>query len=145
VQRLDQIDPETHRVAKFAVVGIGSTAVTLGAYAVLLALGVPYFLAAPMAWTLGLLNGYTWNRLWTFERASHRYALMGRYFAVGGIGLTLNTALLALLIEALSVGRLPAEVIALPVVVVVTFLLNRYWVFRSHLRDAEQMPPARSG
>lgn len=145
MQRLERIDPETHRITKFAVVGIGSTAVTLGAYAVLLALGVIYFVAAPIAWTLGLLNGYTWNRLWTFERASHRYALMGRYFAVGGIGLTLNTALLALLVEVLSVDRLPAEVIALPVVVLVTFLLNRYWVFRSHLRDVAQMPPARSG
>lgn len=141
--KLQRIDSEAHRVVKFAVVGVSSTIVTLVSYAALIALGVTYLAAGPLAWTLGLMNGYTWNRHWTFDRAPHETSLMGKYFAVGGIGLILNTALLALLIEALSVDRLPAEVIALPVVVLTTFLLNRYWVFRSHLRKGADPPSDR--
>ncbi len=141
MQRLQQISPDAHRVAKFAVVGVGNTMVTFISYAILLALGVNYLVAGPIAWTLGLLNGYTWNRIWTFDRASHHYLLMGRYFAVGLVGLGLNTLLLALEIEAFGVGKIIGEIVALPVVVLATFLLNRRWVFGDHLRSAGPAAP----
>jgi putative flippase GtrA len=142
---VERLNPEAHRIAKFAVVGVANTIVTFASYAVLIALGVTYLVAGPIAWTLGVLHGYTWNRIWTFGRASHRYSLMGRYFAVGAIGLALNTALLLLVVEVLDVQRLLAELIALPLVVLTTFLLNRYWVFDSHLRGVADAPPARTG
>jgi putative flippase GtrA len=64
VLRLQRITPEeAHRVAKFAVVGVGNTLVTFPSYALLLALGVTYLVAGPVGWTLGLVHGYTWNRI----------------------------------------------------------------------------------
>jgi putative flippase GtrA len=141
VQRLQPISPEAHRVAKFAVVGVGSTMVTFISYAILIALGVNYLLAGPIAWSIGLLNGYTWNRIWTFDRASHNYLLMGRYYAVGLVGLSLNTLLLALEIEAFGAGKIVGEIVALPIVVLSTFFLNRRWVFGDHLRSAGPAAP----
>jgi putative flippase GtrA len=133
VQRLQQAGPEARRVAKFAVVGVGNTIVTLVSYAILLALGVNYLIAAPVAWALGLLSGYTWNRIWTFDRAEHQMSLMARYYAVGLLGLALNTGLLALLVSVAGFSELPAELVVLPAVVLTTFAVNRYWVFRHHV------------
>jgi len=135
VRRLQELTPEAERVARFALVGVGNTLVTLVSYAVLVWLGVNYIVAAPIAWTLGVLHGYLWNRSWTFERAPHRTSLMAKYVAVGALGLCLNTALLVVLVDAVGAGKLPAEIVALPLVVLSTFALNRYWVFGPHLRE----------
>ena len=128
-------------MARFALVGVGNTLVTLASYAILVALGVAYIAAGPIAWTLGVLHGYLWNRRWTFERAPHRAALMAKYVAVGALGLCLNTALLVLLVDAAGAGKLPAEIVALPIVVLSTFALNRYWVFGGHIRDLADSAP----
>jgi putative flippase GtrA len=99
-------------------------------------LGVEYLIAGALGWVLGALNGYTWNRIWTFDRAEHRMSLLLRYSAVAAFGSGLNSGLLALLISVFAVDELPAELLALPIVVLTTFLVNRYWVFR---------PPASPG
>jgi putative flippase GtrA len=118
-----------NRLLRFTLVGVGNTAVTLVSYAILLDLGVQYALAGGIGWTLGVLNGYTWNRIWTFGGAAHRIPLLVRYVAVGALGLGLNTGLLGLLVGALDMDKLAAELVALPVVLLTTFAINRYWVF----------------
>jgi putative flippase GtrA len=131
-----RLGPEAKRVVKFAIVGVCNTLVALVSYAVFLALGVPYATAGALGWVLGVLNGYTWHRIWTFDGAEHRMSLLARYSAVGSIGLGLNTGLLALLISVVGIDELPAEFLALPVVALTTFLINRYWVFRTHVEES---------
>jgi putative flippase GtrA len=134
MRQLERLTPEARRVVKFALVGVANTCIALASYAILVAIGVSYVVAGPIGWSLGVLHGYTWNRIWTFESASHHTGLMTRYVAVGVVGLLLNTGLLALFVAVLGAGKLPAEVVALPIVVLTTFALNRYWVFAEHLR-----------
>ncbi|MGH2956574.1 MAG: GtrA family protein [Solirubrobacterales bacterium] len=141
MRRLDRLNPELRRVIRFALVGTANTIIALASYAALIELGVNYLIAGPVAWTLGVLNGYFGNRLWTFEGAAHRISTMSRYVAVGVLGLGMNSALLALMIRGFDVGELEAELVALPIVVVTTFAINRYWVFGPHLREIA----ARSG
>jgi putative flippase GtrA len=131
----DRLGPETRRIVKYAIVGVSNTIVALGSYAILLELGVQYVIAGAVSWTLGLLNGYVWNRIWTFDRAEHRMSFLLRYSTVGVLALTLNTGLLALLISVVGVDQLPAEFVALPIVILASFLGNRYWAFRSHIEE----------
>ena len=140
MKRFDRLRPEAGRVVKFTLVGLSNTAIALAVYALLLALGIDYLLAGALAWTLGLINGYTWNRLWTFDRAQHRTSLLVRYFAVGALGIAMNTGLLAVLVSGADLAELPAEILALPIVVLTTFLINRVWVFRSHMQDRSAQP-----
>jgi putative flippase GtrA len=130
-----RLGPETKRIVKFAIVGVCNTAVALVSYAILLELGVEYVVAGAIGWILGVLNGYTWHRFWTFDRVGHEMSLLVRYTAVGALGLSLNTGLLALWISVVGIAELPAEFLALPVVVLTTFLVNRFWVFREHVSE----------
>ena len=136
--RSRQLRSEAKRVLRYGLVGIGNTVVGLAAYALLLALDVDYLVAGACAWVLGTLHGYAWNRAWTFERAPARAATMRRYLAVGAMGLALNSVLLTLLIESMGADTLIAELAVLPVVVLITFLANRFWTFNEHLRELEQ-------
>jgi putative flippase GtrA len=135
VRGFHRLGPETKRVVKFAIVGVCNTLVALVSYAIFLELGLEYVAAGALGWVLGVLNGYTWHRIWTFDRAEHEMSLLVRYVAVGVLGLGLNTGLLALLISVVGIDKLPAEFLALPIVVLTTFLVNRYWVFRSHVEE----------
>ena len=109
---------------------MSSTAISLGAYAILLAVDVPYLVAGFVAYALGILNGYTWNRLWTFETGAFDRAEFARYATVQVSAALANVAGLALAVEALDLGDFVAEIVVLTVLVLVTYAVNRSWTFR---------------
>ena len=55
--------------ARFLVVGVGNTVLSFVAYRLLLAAGTPYVPAAALAFAVGAVNGYVFNRRWTFAAA----------------------------------------------------------------------------
>jgi putative flippase GtrA len=124
-----------HLVAQFArflVVGVSNTALSLIVYTALLAFGTPYWLSGAAAFAAGALNGYVLNRRWTFASPDSP-AARARYLAVqlGGLGAT--TGLLWLLVSAAAVDRLGAYLFTIPTVTVATFLANRSWTFALRL------------
>ena len=121
---------ERTRLARFVLVGGSSTVVTLGSYALLVAIDVPYPVAAPVGYAAGILNGYTWNRLWTFETGGFHLPEFSRYVAIQGSGLVANLLGVVFLVEALGLGKMPSEILTLVPIVLVTFVLNRRWTFR---------------
>jgi putative flippase GtrA len=137
VKPFDGLAPETKRALRYGFVGIGNTVVGLSSYGILIYLGVNYAVAGAIAWILGTLHGYTWNRIWTFERADHRSGVLARYAAVGLVGAAMTSGLIALLVGPLGLPRFLAGVAALPFVVATTFALNRFWTFGRHIREVE--------
>jgi putative flippase GtrA len=121
---------ERTRLVRFVLVGGSSTVVTLGSYALLVAISVPYPVAAPAGYAAGILNGYTWNRLWTFETGDFHLPEFSRYVAIQGSGLVANLLAVVVLVEALGLGKLAAEIVSLIPIVLVTFAINRRWTFR---------------
>ncbi|HEX6586571.1 MAG TPA: GtrA family protein [Solirubrobacterales bacterium] len=122
---------ELTRLIRFGVVGGTNGAATLLVYWVLAGLGVPYLLAAVLGYAAGMVNGYTWNRLWTFETGSFHGPEFVRYVLVQGTGLVVNLVGLAFAIEALGIDELLAELLTLVPIVLGTYWLNRYWAFRA--------------
>jgi putative flippase GtrA len=117
------------RFLRFALVGGSNGAVTIATYSLLLAIGVAYPMAAVAGYLAGIVNGYTWNRLWTFETGPFHLPEFSRYLAVQGFGLVLNLALLYALIEGLRTPKAIAEIVSVVPVVLLTFILNRRWTF----------------
>jgi putative flippase GtrA len=121
------------------VVGGTNTLATFLVYALLLHLGASYPVAAVIGYGAGVLNGYTWNRLWTFEAGRFHLPEFSRYVVVQSGGLVMNLVGLLILIEALGVGKLPAELACTAPIVLLTYSLNRSWTFRPRPARSERL------
>jgi putative flippase GtrA len=118
------------RLIRFALVGGSNTLVTIVSYAVLIEIGVAYLLAAVIGYVAGILNGYTWNRLWTFETGPFHLPEFSRYVVVQLSGLVMNLLLLLILIETFDLAKGLAEILSVVPIVLLTYSLNRSWTFR---------------
>jgi putative flippase GtrA len=89
--------------ARFLLVGVGNTVLSFVVYRALLALGIWYVVAAPLAFGAGAVNGYIFNRRWTFAA---RDSTQARLLYVG-VALTgaLSTSLLVPLFVAPAWAR----------------------------------------
>ena len=116
------------QLARFLAVGVANTAISFVVYRVLLALGVWYVVAAPLAFAAGALNGYVFNRRWTFAaRDTTRARIL--YVAVQAAG-ALSTSLLVLaFVRGAGIDRAWAYLLAIPPVTLATFGANRLWTF----------------
>ena len=114
--------------ARFLVVGVSNTVVSFVAYRLLLAVGTPYALAAPLAFAVGALNGYVFNRRWTFAaRDTTRARVL--YVGFQALGALSTSLLVVLFVDGLGVGRVWAYLASIPPVTVGLFLANRVWTF----------------
>ena len=115
---------ELARVARYALVGVSNTVITFLAYTLLVRAGIPTPAASAAGFALGAANGYGLNRRWTF-RASGR---VGRYVAVQAVGAAASAAGVALA-RGDGLPGLPAELVVVPAVTLVTYALARTIVF----------------
>jgi putative flippase GtrA len=124
IQRSDAI----RQFPRFLLVGAGNTALSFVVYRLLLAVAIPYLVAAPLAFAAGAVNGYVFNRRWTFaapDTTRSRFL----YVVVQGAG-ALSTSLLVLFfVRVAGTGRVWAYLAAIPPVTVCMFAANRLWTF----------------
>jgi putative flippase GtrA len=127
------------QLARFVIVGVGNTALTLIAYAIAIRAGVRYLPAGAGAYALGGVNGFVWNRRWTFAHQGPILPAAARYCAIAAVGIVANLLLLHEVVGA-GVPRDAAEIVAVAPVTLVTFALNRAWAFA--VTDAASSSPA---
>ena len=121
-------DDRARQLGRFLVVGVGNTALSFVAYKLLLALGVWYVIAAPLAFAVGAVNGYIFNRRWTFAaRDSTRARVL--YVGVAALGAFSSSLLVLFFVRAVGMGRVWAYVAAIPPVTLCMFAANRLWTF----------------
>jgi putative flippase GtrA len=113
---------------RFLVVGLANTVLSFVAYRLLLAIGTPYVLAAVLAFSVGAVNGYVFNRRWTFgARASGRARLL--YVAVQVLGATATSLLVLFFVRVAGTGKIFAYPAVIAPVTVCMFIANRTWTF----------------
>lgn len=130
---------EFEQFIKWSVVG------ALGAlvdYSILIALveGVHLYpgVAQGISFSAAVINNYIWNRLWTFGDIRHKGAVLQftQFFVVSVVGLAIRTALflflfeVALLFLAFRARYLVATAVAIILVLIWNFFVNRAWTFR---------------
>jgi putative flippase GtrA len=113
---------------RFLIVGVANTLISLVVYRALLAFGVWYVVSAPIAWGAGVVNGYVFNRRWTF-RAPDTGRARALYALFGAAGAGAASLLVLLFVRGAGIGKFEAYLAAIPLVTVSTFLANRYWTF----------------
>jgi putative flippase GtrA len=116
------------QLGRFLVVGLSNTVLSFLVYRLLLAVGAWYVLAAPLAFAAGALNGYIWNRRWTFAAPDTTRARV-LYVAVQAAGALSTSVLVLFFVGALGTGRVWAYLAAIPPVTLCMFAANRLWTF----------------
>ena len=130
---------ELQRFIRFLTVGAAGTFLDFSLLSLLKFLGFPTLFANSISFSAGVINNFTWNRLWTFADAKHsdwRRQLV-QFLLVSLAGLALNNTIVLLLevpfgtlLGQPDYGYLPAKVVATGVVVFWNYFANCYWTFR---------------
>jgi dolichol-phosphate mannosyltransferase len=117
------------QLAKFGAVGAVGYLVNLGVYVLLRRAGVHYIPAAIGSFAVAVTNNYAWNRVWTFRRQRGHMAYQGiRFLIVSLVTLGANVLILYGLVHA-GLGKLPAQALAIVLVMPLNFLGNKLWSF----------------
>ncbi len=122
---------------KFGIVGVSNTLLTFAVYTLLLKVfGVWYIAASGIGFAVGAVNGFLWNRAWTFRGHQGDALTPVRWCVVQGCGLLLNLGLVYVFVSDAKLDKLVAQAFATSIVVVLTFFANRAWTFRGHVPSA---------
>lgn len=131
---------EVQRFSRFLAVGAVGTILDFSLLTLLKLAGLPTLFANSLSFTAGLINNFTWNRLWTFGDVTQSdwRRQLAQFTAVSLVGLVLNNVIVLSLEGALGSlfgmpgwGYLPAKVIATGVVVFWNYFANRMWTFKN--------------
>ena len=126
--------------SRFVVVGASNTLLSLAVYLLLLAVGVPYLLAAALGFVVGATNGYLLNRWWTFSARPASRRQVAAYLAVQAVGLLITVGVVDLMHG--HAPKLVGQAVAIPLATVAMFSLNRTWTFRGRARFPRSGLPA---
>ena len=119
------------QLGKFSLVGASGYLVNLAVYSFLLQVaGLHYLAAGACSFVVAASSNYYWNRHWTFRRQRGDVYYQGiRFFIVSLVALGANLGILHLLVTA-GVGKIPAQAIAVVLVMPLNFIGNKLWSFR---------------
>ena len=118
------------RVLRFGVVGASNAVIGFTVFRVALHACAAFYSQA-LAYTVGTLWSYYWNRRWTFQSQGNVAAEAARFFGLQIGFMVLSASLLGLLVDRL---RFAAGLSWLAVAVLTTllnFVLSRYWAFKT--------------
>lgn len=115
---------------RFLVVGVGNTAIGLGAiYVCMYGLNLPDVPANAAGYVAGLLFGFTFNRRWTFRSDASAWPSLARYLAAFAMAYALNLAAVLAARDWLGLGSGLAQAMGVPAFTLAFFMLNRFVVF----------------
>jgi putative flippase GtrA len=125
--------PLVLQFVKFGVVGVSNTLIAFAVYTLLLKVfGVWYVAASGLGFAVGAVNGFLWNRAWTFRGHVGDALTPVRWFVVQSCGLLLDLGLVYVCVDGVGLGKLVGQAVTTVVVTVLTFFANRAWTFREH-------------
>lgn len=116
----------------FLLVGSANTIIGYAIFGVAYKLlGLDYNLALAIAYALGIVIGYFNHRRHTFRSTAGHQQAFGRFVLTYFLVYVLNAGLLTALAEWVRLDPLVGQAIALVVVTLISFVIQRVWVFRS--------------
>ncbi|MCP4138950.1 MAG: GtrA family protein [Chloroflexi bacterium] len=121
------------QIAKFMTVGVLNTAIDAVAYFALtrwLGLGSALVLAKGIAYVVGMLNSFFWNRTWTFGDKGNIWRAAGLFTLTHIFALAINAGIMALVLGILQFPEIIALGAATGASFIWNFVLNKLVVFK---------------
>jgi putative flippase GtrA len=118
------------QLARFVLVGLVTNAVYLAVLALCqYVLGTVLWLGAALAYVVSAVFNYMAHRQFTFRSGAGHLDALPRYAAVQGVGLAINSGMLAVLVTRLGWNFALVQVLALIAVTTWSYVAQRIWVF----------------
>lgn len=129
----DEMRNSIAEVVRFCTVGLTATAVHFLILTLTVEqLAIPPSPANGLAFICALLVTYLGQSLWVFsERSRHSAAQILRFSVSLGVGMITNVGVMALSVHGLNLSYQTGFTIGLILVPVLSFPINRFWVFKN--------------
>ena len=115
----------------YVVFGTLTTIVNIVVYFALEFIGVNYIISNIIAWFLSVLFAYVTNRIWVFEsRSPDILKEMTLFFSGRIFSGVLDTALLYLFIDILTLGNTFSKIAVEVIITILNYLLSKLLVFK---------------
>jgi len=121
------------QIAKFMTVGVLNTAIDAGAYFALtrwLGFGSALVFAKSLAYIIGMLNSFFWNRTWTFGDNGNVWRAAGLFTLTHIFALAINAGTMAFVLEVMQLPEIIALSAATGASFIWNFVLNKLVVFK---------------
>jgi putative flippase GtrA len=115
---------------RFGVVGVISNGALYLLYLGMTYLGMGHKLAATIAYAIGVLQTFVFNRSWSFRDRGAAGPALVRYVTIYGLGYILNMAVLVVAVDRAGYPHQWVQGIMILVLAVFLFTLQKLWVFR---------------
>jgi putative flippase GtrA len=121
------------QLVRYGVVGASGYVVNLIVFTLTVhPLGIPYQVAAVVAFLVSVLNNFWWNRHWTFgAREGHAGFQAMRFFVVSAIAFAFSYLVLIALVEGIGLPKVLAQAISIVAATPLSFLGQKLWSFRT--------------
>ena len=116
----------------YVIFGVLTTIVNIVVYFLFAKVcGVNYIISNIIAWFLSVLFAYVTNRIWVFESSNTNILKEGILFFGGRLfsGI-LDTGLMILFIDILTMGDMLSKIIVQVIVVIVNYVFSKWIVFK---------------
>ncbi|QIW19345.1 GtrA family protein [Bacillus thuringiensis] len=112
---------------KFSLIGILNTLITMISYITSVEFGINYLIVNCLAYLIGIINSYYWNKNWVFEFKNKEISLFLKFLTVNLIVLIFNTITLFILVD---------KLFSISVGMIMNFFLHKLWTFnkQNHLQ-----------
>ncbi|HDQ26278.1 MAG TPA: GtrA family protein [bacterium] len=117
--------------ARFIIVGGFNTVLTYIIYVALIYCGIHHLVSMAVVYVIGIVNGYIWNRVFTFKSREKPAGEFVRYAAVYVAVFFIGLAALYLMVDRAGMNPYAAGAVNVAVITVISWLGHRYYTFKA--------------
>ncbi|MCQ6278667.1 GtrA family protein [Bacillus sp. EB600] len=126
------------KLFKFGFIGIINTAITIVSYAFLVyAVRMNFLLANIIAYILGMINSYIWNKNWVFQVKENNISIYIKFITVNLVMLGFNSLGLYILASIFNLNKLISQIIVVGLGLFINFILTKTWTFAPKRADSK--------
>jgi putative flippase GtrA len=125
--------PASRQLIRYVIAGLLVTQFATLIYSMLVVQHVMPYLANVGSTACGLVAGYTVHSRWSFKdgRKDSETLQLGRFLTASAVAFAINNFWIFLTVKQLGLGPLAPVPLMMAATPVLSFLLNRYWVFKA--------------
>lgn len=120
------------QISKFGMVGVLNTLVGYSAFFLLLNY-TNYMVSLIISHIIGVTHSYIWNKYWTFKSNKFLINEFLKFNSVYIVVFLTNALVLIFLVNALNLDPRIGQLIALPIITMISFTGHKYWSFKKEM------------